>query len=51
MKPKDIKRQEGEVRNAQWAMLTAVEKLRSLDSRLGKGIGAKRQRTKLVRAK
>ena len=50
MKFKDIKREEGAVRNAQWAMLSVVEKLRALDSRLGKGVGAKRQRRKLAGA-
>ena len=47
MKSKELKRREGEVRNAEWAALTPKEKLASLDTRLGKGKGAKRQREKL----
>lgn len=50
MKPKELKRREGEVRNAVWAELSTVEKLRSLDRRLGKGVGARRQRAKLTPA-
>lgn len=38
---------EGAERNALWAALTPAAKLASLDARLGKGIGAKRQREKL----
>ena len=38
---------EGLARNEAWAKLSSVEKIASLDRRLGKGMGAKRQRTKL----
>lgn len=48
MKPKELKRVEGAERNAYWQSLSPVEQLRSLDTRLGKGIGAKRQRAKLA---
>ena len=35
---------EGQERNEYWSSLSSAEKLASLDRRLGKGIGAKRQR-------
>lgn len=35
-------------RNADWAKLTPTEQLVALDRRLGVGVGAKRQRTKLA---
>lgn len=47
MKPKELKRVEGQERNEEWAKLSKAEKLASLDRRLGKGVGAKRQREKL----
>lgn len=37
----------GEARNAAWRALTTPEKIASLDARLGVGVGAKRQRSKL----
>ena len=43
----DLRREraeEGAVRNAAWAALSVAEKLASLDRRLGKGMGAVRQR-------
>ena len=43
--------EEGVARNKAWASLTAAQKLASLDARLGKGIGAKRQRAKLGAAR
>ena len=39
--------EEGQARNAVWAALSNKEKLTRLDARLGKGVGAKRQRAKL----
>jgi hypothetical protein len=47
MKTREQRRVEGEERNAAWRELTPQEQLASLDTRLGKGIGAKRQRAKL----
>ena len=47
MKPKHQRREEGEERNIEWRKLTPAQQLASLDRRLGKGVGAKRQRTKL----
>lgn len=47
MKHYDQKVKEGTKRNAAWAALSKSEKIASLDSRLGKGVGAKRQREKL----
>lgn len=44
---KRIRFEEGEKRNEAWRRLTAAEKLASLDARLGKGQGAKRQRALL----
>lgn len=44
MKHAEQKRIEGEVRNEAWRKLTTSEKLADLDRRLGKGIGARRQR-------
>jgi hypothetical protein len=38
---------EGTERNAHWANLTPAQKINELDRRLGKGVGAKRQREKL----
>ena len=47
MKPKEVKRTEGAERNEYWRSLTPAQKIASLDARLGKGVGAKRQREKL----
>jgi hypothetical protein len=44
------RRTEGNERNLAWSKLTAAQKLASLDSRLGAGIGARRQRAKLNKA-
>lgn len=41
---RDEKRAEGIERNAAWASLSQQQKLHSLDGRLGKNTGAKRQR-------
>lgn len=47
MQSKVEKREAGEERNAEWRKLTPAQQLANLDRRLGKGVGAKRQRTKL----
>lgn len=44
MKHTEQKRIEGDVRNEAWRRLTTSEKLADLDRRLGKGVGARRQR-------
>lgn len=48
MKAIERKRVEGAERNAEWAAMSPKDQLASLDRRLGKGIGAKRQREKLA---
>jgi len=47
MNTKQIKETEAKVRNEAWAQLTPEQQLASLDERLGKGIGAKKQRAKI----
>ena len=47
MNTKQIKETEAKVRNEAWAKLTPEQQLESLDNRLGKGIGAKKQRAKI----
>lgn len=49
MKNIEQKRREGEVRTAYWQGLSTAEKLADLDRRLGKDVGAKRQRAKLAK--
>jgi len=44
------RRIDAEVRQEEWAKLTPQQQLAELDSRLGKGIGAKKQRAKLAKA-
>ena len=39
-----VKVAEGVERNAVWQALTSAQKIASLDARLGKGVGARRQR-------
>ena len=41
------KQREAIVRNEAWAKLTPEQQLASLDERLGKGIGAKKQRARI----
>ena len=41
-------REESEKRKAAWDKLSTREKLKSLDDRLGKGVGATKQRKKLL---
>ena len=47
MNTKQIKQTEAIVRNEAWAKLTSEQQLVSLDERLGKGIGAKKQRARI----
>ena len=47
MNTKQIKQTEAIVRNEAWAKLTYEQQLADLDRRLGKGIGAKKQRAKI----
>ena len=47
MNTKHIKETEAKVRNEAWAKLTPEQQLESLDNRLGKGVGAKKQRAKI----
>ena len=47
MNTKQIKQTEAAVRNEAWAKLTYEQQLEDLDKRLGKGIGAKKQRTRI----
>ena len=43
----NTKQQEAIERNEYWVQLTPEQQLESLDTRLGKGIGAKKQRAKI----
>ena len=47
MNTKQIKQTEAVVRNETWAKLTYEQQLADLDKRLGKGIGAKKQRARI----
>ena len=47
MNTKQIKETEAIVRNEAWAKLTYEQQLADLDKRLGKGIGAKKQRVRI----
>ena len=47
MNTKQIKETEAIERNKYWAQLTPEQQLADLDSRLGKGIGAKKQRARI----
>lgn len=44
---KELKRKEAAERQSYWNSLSTTEKLANLDRRLGKGVGAKKQRKKL----
>jgi len=48
MKSKETKRKESADRVEKWQSLTPQQQLNLIDERLGKGIGAKRQRAKLA---
>ena len=41
------RKMEAEQRNTQWAILQLQQQLEKLDERLGKGVGAKKQRTRI----
>lgn len=43
-----VKKEEADERQAGWAALSAAEQLAELDRRLGKGVGAKKQRAKIA---
>ena len=47
MQNKEYKNKEAIERNSYWVSLTPQQQLESLDVRLGKGIGAKKQRAKI----
>ena len=49
MKEKKMKREEAELRKNEYSVLSAKEKLDLLDGKLGKGVGAKKQRARLNR--
>lgn len=44
----EIKRAEADERNAAWAKLSPSQQLEALDRRLGKGVGAAKQRARLL---
>jgi hypothetical protein len=44
------KRAEATERNEAWASMSAQKQLAELDRRLGKGVGARKQRARLARA-
>ena len=46
---KTQRREDAEVRHARWDALSPKEQLRQLDIRLGKGVGAKKQRVRLAK--
>ena len=47
MNTKQTKQTEAIVRNEAWAKLTYEQQLADLDRRLGKGVGAKKQRARI----
>lgn len=47
MKPKQQKRTEAVERDTAWRKLSPVQQLADLDRRLGKGVGAVKQRARL----
>ena len=47
MNTKQIKQTEAIVRNEAWAQLTPEQQIADLDRRLGKGVGAKKQRARI----
>lgn len=44
----DFRKKGADERNQRWQKLSAEQKLAELDERLGKGVGAKKQRVKLL---
>ena len=47
MQSKEIRHKEAITRNEAWTKLTYKQQLEDLDRRLGKGIGAKKQRARI----
>ena len=47
MNTKQIKETEAKVRNEAWAKLTPEQQIADLDRRLGKDVGAKKQRARI----
>ena len=47
MQNKETRHKGATIRNEAWAKLTYEQQLEDLDRRLGKGIGAKKQRTRI----
>lgn len=47
---KYLRRKEAVMRQETWTELTHSQKLTELDNRLGKGIGAKKQRARIAKA-
>ncbi len=45
-----LKQKDAKERQAGWASLTPEQQIASLDSRLGKGVGAVKQRARIARA-
>lgn len=48
---KEQKRKEATARAEAWSLLSSKEKIYRLDTRLGKGTGAKKQRARIAKAK
>ena len=48
MQNKETRHKGATIRNEAWAKLTYEQQLADLDRRLGKGIGAKKQRAKIL---
>ena len=51
MKVKSQRREEAEQRQKEYDKLTIDEKIKKLDDKLGQGVGAKKQRAKLLKLK
>ena len=51
MKKKEIKREEAKTRQTIYDKLSTKQKIEKLDKKLGKGIGAKKERQKLNKSK
>jgi hypothetical protein len=44
----ETRQEEGQARNAKWQSLSPAQQLAVLDKRLGKGVGAARQRARIA---
>lgn len=49
MKRRDTKKKEAEARREEYKKMSPEQKLQKLDSKLGKGQGAKKQRERLIK--